>query len=248
MNPLDFNFAHSLSLFAATSKAGEVLETQEFVLVNNKVPVAEFNQAFLKRPAYKPARALDRMIEHYARAALPFCVHAHDESPTLRGELLARGFAEQAGLPCMELSADTKLGFELPGLCIRPVDDARTLADFQRVAFESFGYPVLSAPMALTDALVAMPHVAFFVGYLDDQPVCCSGLIFTADVAGIYWVGTLAAQRKLGLGAAITAHAVSVARGRGFSRVCLQASPSGAPVYRRMGFRDIRTYLRFHHA
>jgi GNAT superfamily N-acetyltransferase len=127
------------------------------------------------------------------------------------------------------------------------VDDARTLADFQRVAFESFGYPLASAPMALTHALIAMPHVAFFVGYLDDQPSCCSGLVFTGDVAGIYWVGTLAPLRKLGLGAAITAYAAEEARRRGSARVCLQASEAGAPVYRRMGFREVHAYGRFNH-
>jgi GNAT superfamily N-acetyltransferase len=248
MDPLDFNFAHSLSLFAATSKAGEVFETQEFMLINNKVPVAEFNQAYLKRPLHKPSRALDRMVEHYARAGVPFAMHAPDDNPALGEELLARGFTRRPDMPVMELAGDTPISFDVPGLRVEPVADARTLSDFQRVAFGSFGYPLQAAPMALTDLLVALPHVAFYVGYLDGQALCCSGLIFTGNVAGIYWVGTLATGRRRGLGAAITAHAARGARARGHLRVCLQASEQGAPVYRRMGFRDVRSYLRFNHA
>jgi GNAT superfamily N-acetyltransferase len=247
MDPFDYNFAHSIALFAATSKAGEVLETQELVLVNNKVPVAAFNTAYLKRPDYKLERALERALEYYGRAALPFRLHIRDASSAVRAELATRGFSLAPPLPCMMLEAEPALALEVPTLAVRRVDDARVLGDFQRVAFASFDYPLAAASMALTDALVNMPHVAFFVGYLDRQPVSCSGLIFTGDVAGIYWVGTLAAQRKLGLGAAITAHAVREARRRGFSRVCLQASELGAPVYRRMGFREIGTYLRFDH-
>jgi GNAT superfamily N-acetyltransferase len=148
----------------------------------------------------------------------------------------------------MVLDPASKLSFVVPRLRVLRVDDARTLADFQRVAFESFGYPLASAPMALTHTLVAMPHVAFFVGYLDDQPSCCSGLIFTGDVAGIYWVGTVAAQRKQGLGAAITAYAAEEAHRRGAAQVCLQASEAGVPVYQRMGFREVHAYCRFNHA
>jgi GNAT superfamily N-acetyltransferase len=175
-------------------------------------------------------------------------LHARKGSGELVEELLVRGFAPKPDLPCMELDPHAALPHPAPGLRVRNVTDARTLADLQRVAFESFGYPLASARAALTDALIAMPHVTFFVGYLDERPVCSAGLIFTGDVAGIYWVGTLAPRRKLGLGAAITAHAAQEARLRGLSRVCLQASQLGAPVYRRLGFRETHAYLRFSHA
>jgi GNAT superfamily N-acetyltransferase len=248
MDPLDFNFVHALSLFAATSKGSEVLETQEFVLVNSKVPVAAFNTAYLKRPDYKLARALERTQQYYARAGLPFRVHVRAPSADVRGELALRGFTPAPPLPSMLLASDARLSCEVPTLSVRRVEDAQTLADLQRVAFTSFDYPLAAASAALTDALLAMPHVAFFVGYLDGQPVCCSGLVYTHEVAGIYWVGTLAAQRKLGLGAAITAHAAAEARHRGFARICLQATELGAPVYQRLGFREIATYARFDHA
>jgi GNAT superfamily N-acetyltransferase len=248
MDPLDFNFVHALSLFAVTSKGSELFETQEFVLINSKAPVAAFNTAYLKRPDYKPARALERMQQHYARAGLPFRVHVRDPSLSVRDELSLRGFTPAPPVPCMLLASDARLAFEVPKLAIRRVEDAQALADLQRVAFTSFDYPLSAASAALTDALLGMSHVTFFVGYLDEQPVCCSGLVYTHEVAGIYWVGTLATQRKLGLGAAITAHAALEARRRGFARVCLQATELGAPVYRRIGFREITTYARFDHA
>lgn len=83
---------------------------------------------------------------------------------------------------------------------------------------------------------------------MNGVPACCSAIIQTGEVAGIYWVSTLAAHRTLGLGAAITAHAVNEGLARGAKTVCLQASAMGFPVYERIGFSHPRTYLRFDRA
>jgi hypothetical protein len=46
VDPIDYNFAHSLACFVGTSKTGEVLESPDAVLTNSRAPVAEFNQGF----------------------------------------------------------------------------------------------------------------------------------------------------------------------------------------------------------
>lgn len=53
-----------------------------------------------------------------------------------------------------------------------------------------------------------------------------------------------AAQRK-GYGDAITRHAVREGLARGCDLVCLQASPDGRPVYKRLGFNVIGEYVTY---
>jgi len=248
VDPVDFNFAHSISVFASTSKTGEVLEARDLVAANNKAPIAEFNQSALKNPRYKLARTLERIEGYYGRAKVPFRVHSLVEDDTIASELTARGYVRGLDLPCMVFDGESCEAPRVAGLEIAAVRDGEGLAHFQRTAFESFGYPVEVAPLALTAELIDLPHVTAFVGYMHGEPAVCSMLITTGEIAGLYWVGTLAAHRKLGVGAALTAHAVNDGLARGCKRACLQASPMGKPVYSRIGFTHARTYLRFDHA
>jgi GNAT superfamily N-acetyltransferase len=245
MDPLDYNFAHSLALFAATSKTGETQESRDLLLTSSGAPVASFNQGVFKHPDYKLSRTLERVLRFRDRVKVPLCMNLSSQHASVAPELLARGFAAVAPIPGMLLSPVPTLAFDAPGLRVRRVDDAATLEHFAQTAFESFGFPVELAPVALTEDLIALPHAAAFVGYLDGQPACCSLLLMTGTVAGIYWVGTLARFRQHGFGAAITAHAVLAGAQNGCSRAWLQASAMGAPVYARMGFATVREYLRF---
>jgi GNAT superfamily N-acetyltransferase len=225
-----------------------VLEARDFVLANSKAPVAEFNQAILKTPRYKLARTLERMFDFYGRAKVPFRLHVMIDDAVITSELLARGFSRVLDLPCMVFQGARCEAPDVPGLHIGTVRDDEGLADFQRVAFEGFGYPVEIAPVALTSDLIALPHFSAYVGYVNGEPAACSATITTGEVTGIYWVSTLAGHRKLGLGAALTAHAANEGLTRGAKAVCLQASKMGFPVYQRIGFSHPRTYLRFDHA
>jgi GNAT superfamily N-acetyltransferase len=250
MDAADYNFAYSIGVFSSTSKTGEVLEARDFVLANTKAPVATFNQAFLKQPSYKLDRTLDRVLAYYKRAGVPFRLHVSDEHEDAARTLRARGFVQGTDAPCMVL-ADATCRPEglapIADLRVRRVDEAESLGHFQRIAFESFGYPVELAPLALTAELARLPTVELFVSYLGGQPACCAGLLTTGDMAGIYWVGALAEHRRRGLGAAITAHAVHAGRARGCRNACLQASTMGKRVYVRLGFVVARTYRCFDH-
>ena len=245
MDPVDYNFMHAIASFAATSKTGEVFENRDMLLTNTRAPVAEFNQAFLKRPDYKLSRALDKVIAYYEHAGLPFCLQFPSEHASVGAELEARGFTPAEPIPGMVISPLAVSVAKAEDLTIRQATDGAVLADFQRTAFESFGYPVELAALALTEELMRLPHAALFVGYVGDEPACCSALVITGDMAGIYWVGTRERHRRRGLGAAMTAHAVEVGRERGCRVASLEASRLGAPVYRRMGFTTTRHYLRF---
>ncbi|MDH5671231.1 MAG: GNAT family N-acetyltransferase [Myxococcales bacterium] len=159
--------------------------------------------------------------------------------------LLALGYAPVDPVPVMVLGPLLGVDFCVDGLELERVEDVTALAEFGETAFETFGFPVEVAPVAMTEDLLVCPEIELYLGRLDGVPVCCSMLLVTGDVAGIYWVGVREGQRRKGLGAAVTAHAVNAGRARGCAVATLQASAMGAPVYTRMGFETVRRYLGF---
>jgi ribosomal protein S18 acetylase RimI-like enzyme len=62
------------------------------------------------------------------------------------------------------------------------------------------------------------------------------------DVLTLYFVGTQPEHRHQGIGTAMTAAALGLARERGIPRAALTATPIAEPIYRRLGFRQVATF------
>ena len=62
-------------------------------------------------------------------------------------------------------------------------------------------------------------------------------------LAGTYSVATRPAHRGRGFGTAVTAAALNEAVRQGYETAVLEPSPSGARLYRRMGFAPFTSYL-----
>jgi ribosomal protein S18 acetylase RimI-like enzyme len=66
------------------------------------------------------------------------------------------------------------------------------------------------------------------VAYFNNEPVGCGSIHICGEYAGLYNVGTLPKSRKKGIGAAVSAEAVKIAKSKGVSTIFFQTQPGGS--------------------
>lgn len=106
------------------------------------------------------------------------------------------------------------------------------------------------ADAAWTDVVKRIGKVAMnlhgftlLLGTVDGKPVATSMAVVTGDTVGIYNVGVDPRFRRRGFGETMSQAAIAVGIEAGCVRAGLQASAMGLPLYRRMGFRTVETYI-----
>jgi hypothetical protein len=130
---------------------------------------------------------------------------------------------------------------------IRQVSGSEEITQFLRTGASGFGTPLNYFDVwkagILAGASLSWSRGANYLGYVGGKPVATiSTRIRTGDVAGIYFVSTLAEFRRWGFGEAMTWRAIADARTTGCTLSYLQASRMGRPIYEGMGFRVFEEY------
>lgn len=77
-----------------------------------------------------------------------------------------------------------------------------------------------------------------YLGYLSDQPVATASLLCAEGVAGIYFVSTIPAVRRQGIGGGITQTALQDGYAQDCRVAVLTASELGYSVYQRLQFQE----------
>jgi GNAT superfamily N-acetyltransferase len=166
----------------------------------------------------------------------------------LERALAADRWFELTRVPGMVLyEADAVVPPRPAGAELHEVVDERGRAAYAAVAGAAWSLygdaPAQTAAHFPSLASLRGPDRVAFVAWEAEVPVSCATSYLTGDdVAGIGWVATVPAAQGRGWGAAITWAAAHEAFRRGARLVNLQASPMGAPVYRRMGFATVTDY------
>jgi GNAT superfamily N-acetyltransferase len=163
----------------------------------------------------------------------------------LGARLLAHGFSYAGPEPGMALDLAELEPASPAGVAIERVRDSQALAMWVDTLGQGFGEGPREAGWVGAmyeriglDDTVPWRH---YLGYSNGLPVATTSLFLGAGVAGIYFVFTVDAARRQGIGAAITAAALRDARELGYRVGVLGASSMGYGVYRRLGFREYCT-------
>jgi hypothetical protein len=242
----DANYYDTFRRIVATMDGGEAVQGDGLLLVRSGLPVAMFNIAFVTRPLRDPRASIERAIAYFDGHKLPFVVRLREGVDDA-----AEHAAEACGLPYTDtvpgmIMAPIVSGPATPGgLEVRAARDPSVLADHRTVIAASFGMPVEMVEQFVHDRVIDVPECEFYVGYLASVPFASSMLWITDGTAGVWNVGCVPAQRKRGLGEAMTWHAVRRGGELGCSVANLQASEMGRPIYERMGFRLVSLYRTF---
>ncbi|HEX6117242.1 MAG TPA: GNAT family N-acetyltransferase, partial [Solirubrobacterales bacterium] len=187
------------------------------------------------------------------RADAWFAERGHDYVVTVRAtgeDTSLEAAAEAAGL-VKALDRYPAMGTERrlfappsPGLELRPVADEADALAFWRVC--AVAYPAIGFPEDAFDrfppATLLHEASAAFIGELEGEPVATAMTSVLDGVGFVGWVGTTAAARGRGAGAALTVAATNAAFDRGARLASLQASSMGESIYRRLGYRELFNY------
>jgi ribosomal protein S18 acetylase RimI-like enzyme len=122
----------------------------------------------------------------------------------------------------------------------RPGDldwDAEALpADVARINDVAYGYEAGTFARGLGELSDTM---RLYQARLDGEPASVVGTIDHQGDCSVWWVATLPEARGRGLAGRLQHQALADGRERGCRTTTLQATKLGAPVYTRLGYRDI---------
>ncbi len=247
---MDLNWREMCRECIRATPGGWVVERDGLLVCGSPRGSMATNMAIVTAPV--SARSVRAETDRLFRAAgLSFSVwtRAHRDA-ALEEELAAAGFVEMHREPGMAWAPGDGAPPRCPReLTIRPVVDDAGREAYARVVAEAFavyGTPPEStrSHFASLPSLVG-PAVQGFLGWRDGVAVSAATLCLSHGVGGIAWVGTCDDARGRGYGAAVTWAVIEAGLRRGARFMNLQASPMGAPMYRRMGFSTPTHYVLF---
>jgi hypothetical protein len=115
-------------------------------------------------------------------------------------------------------------------------DAAEVCAD----AYAVYGMPGDVAPAVFSPPSVLLAdHVATVVAYDDEGPVATAQALVTHRTAYVQWVATSQRAFRRGAGRVVTDAATAAGFDLGADLAALLASSMGAPLYRKLGWRDV---------
>jgi GNAT superfamily N-acetyltransferase len=215
--------------------------------MNTGVSISDFNWVWNEEPLTNDnAKSIADIKEIYKKLNLRFWwwIYPRGQSMKTTSLLQDAGLRFLEKVPCMAADlSDLQLKRQISNnITISPVKDKNDLLIWADISFHGFEMPESAREQYGTFVssfdLGGQAPQKLFLAYFDGKPVATSLLFTHKNTAGIYYVSTLPAYRNKGLGLLITLAAMQAAKESGFKNVILQATPLGAIVYKRAGFKE----------
>jgi len=175
----------------------------------------------------------------------PFTVMTRaGRTPAVEEAARELGLTKEIPIPGMTVTP-LELNDPSTDLEVLGVETADGLAQALAVGASGFGVPAeLVASLYALD-VAELEGLEYYLGRAEGRDVS-TAVGFTIDgTTGIFSVATPEEHRGHGYGAAITARAVRDGFAADADLAGLQSSPMGESVYKRLGFREVETYVLF---
>jgi GNAT superfamily N-acetyltransferase len=190
------------------------------------------------------ARQVRRFAERGER--FEWKLHGHDQPPDLPGRLQAAGFVPEAMETVVIASvADVAVPPRLPeGVSLRDVTSRTDLDRIEALEVSIWGDDDGGLAESLQRERDADPDgIAIVVAEAGEAVVCAGWVRFEGgtDFATLWGGSTLPAWRGRGIYRATVAYRASLAAGRGFRLLEVDASSDSRPILERLGFTAVTT-------
>jgi hypothetical protein len=211
-----------------------------------RLPLPQMNGVWLGGGDVLEVAEIERICQEVEGKGVPFWLQARQsltiDVAAIVDELGFRLADSEAG---MVVRRDELTAARSTSLRVERITEGDGLRTAMEVAAAGFETPTeLMEPMYSADVL-ATPGVSVYLGRSEGQPVSTAVSYLANDTLGIFGVATPNSFRRRGFGTAITAHACDRGFIDGARLAWLQSSSLGEPVYRRLGFRRVETYLLY---
>jgi GNAT superfamily N-acetyltransferase len=242
------NFIEGYESVSRVVPGGKVEQIGGLTAVRSGMPGPSFNVVFGLNHPKSVAQVKEGIERLFLRANTEFQIVTLPETlDELEPIIREMNLTEREVFPGMVLDPIPDASPDrIKELEIRQVSGSEEIAQFLRTGASGSGTPpnyfdIWKAGI-LAGASLPWSRGANYLGYVGVKPVATSLRIRTGDVAGVYFVSTLAEFRRRGFGEAMTRRAIADGRTAGCTLGYLQASKMGRPIYERMGFRVFEEY------
>lgn len=214
--------------------------------MNTGIESADLNMVWNEEPLVpEDAVEVREVKKHYRKIGLPFWWWVFPGAgPSVTGDMLkAEGLSFVDSVPSMyaDLSAPEEGAFN-QDILVRQIKNREDLFLWEEVSFAGFDFPqdTRNQYHRFVSSFNLQPGSPqkYFLASVNGKPAATSLLFLHKNAGGIYFVTTLAAERKKGIGLAITYATMRHAREAGASFATLQSSPDGLRVYEQAGFKE----------
>jgi N-acetylglutamate synthase len=240
-----------LALCTVAERLAGVMEGARFerrngyvLLMYPTLPIPSFNGVWPEEDSAADALR-DAVAEVQAHGLKAGVLTRSGETPAVDEAARELGLTATERIPGMVANAGDLDGPAAPELEVIRIETADGFAQALAVAAEGFGLPAdFLAPLYMLE-VTGLDGFEVYVGRVEGRDVTTAASYVIDGDVGIFNVATPSEYRGRGYGAAITGHAVREGFAAGADLAYLQSSAIGESVYRRLGFREVVTYVLF---
>jgi len=207
-------------------------------------PVRDLNGMWVDSDA--AATHIEEARAEAGELGTPFSIMVRaGRSPAVEEAARQLGFQQTLRMPGMAVTPDELREPAALGVEVIRVETADGLAQALAVSAEGFGIPADLAASVYSLEVAALDGLEYYLARVDGRDVATAAGFTVGESVAIFSVATATDQRGHGYGSAVTAQAVLDGFAAGAEFAALQSSPMGESVYKRLGFREVETYVLY---
>ncbi len=233
----------------ANMAGGVARRTDGVAALLSGLPVPGFNLVLAEDASASPealAGAVALARERGAPFAVDLRVGTDDRFVPLMAELGLVPCAPEPWAPGMALHpVPAGPPATRPGHEIREIVDRAGIRDHVRIATEAFGIHADVMSAIVNSTSVHLPCLTVYVGYADGEAVSAGLGVRSGRTIGVYNVAVAEGARRRGYGEAMTRRIAADGVAGGCDVAVLQATPMGRPLYERLGYRQVVSYMGY---